>query len=303
MARTKNTKPKEMFKPYDPDGVPGIMPFPELAHGATTKGEEAAVPKVNKHQCSWILDIGVCDADLPSLKGKAASDFYDRVKNNAFNSKAFQHTVQPQDRDEEACLPALVVAWKQKHWAKKQTTAADGDGDSSDEEEDEGGHRGLLRGYSKAGWRLAIQKVISNKRTAERAKCKTKQDDAGGEANPEAPALSKLLGLAAYTGRDKFRDDCHDVIHEYSKTLAGISNAGGKFRKAEAVLWAKEDQASWEAAAAAEDDVDWAERQKLVASGFKHMVDRLHASRKFRPFVATMLMAWLSEEGQVHFEW
>jgi hypothetical protein len=41
----------------------------------------------------------------------------------------------------------------------------------------------------------------------------------------------------------------------------------------------------------------------LVASGFKHMVDSLHASRKFHPFVATMLMGWLSPEGQVHLEW
>lgn len=44
-------------------------------------------------------------------------------------------------------------------------------------------------------------------------------------------------------------------------------------------------------------------RQKLVPSGFKHMVDTLHNSGKFRPFVATMLMAWLSEDGKVHFEW
>ncbi|KAJ7918111.1 hypothetical protein B0H13DRAFT_300871 [Mycena leptocephala] len=33
------------------------------------------------------------------------------------------------------------------------------------------------------------------------------------------------------------------------------------------------------------------------------MVDSLHASRKFRPFVATMLMAWLNTEGRVNFEW
>jgi hypothetical protein len=36
-------------------------------------------------------------------------------------------------------------------------------------------------------------------------------------------------------------------------------NAGGKFRKAEALLWAQEDQASWEAAVKAEENVDWAE--------------------------------------------
>ncbi|KAJ7758976.1 hypothetical protein DFH07DRAFT_772312 [Mycena maculata] len=32
---------------------------------------------------------------------------------------------------------------------------------------------------------------------------------------------------------------------------------GGKFRKAEALLWAKEDQASWEATAVVDEDVDW----------------------------------------------
>jgi hypothetical protein len=40
-----------------------------------------------------------------------------------------------------------------------------------------------------------------------------------------------------------------------------------------------------------------------VASGFQHMVDTLHASHKYRPFVATMLMAWLGDDGQLYFEW
>ncbi|KAJ7695627.1 hypothetical protein B0H17DRAFT_1198412 [Mycena rosella] len=160
MAHMKNTKTKEMFKPYDPNGVPDIMPFPELAHVATTKGEEAAVPKLNKHQRSWILDIGVCDVDLPSLEGKPTSDFYDRVKNDAFDAKAFQHKVQPQDREEEACVPALVATWKLKH--KKQTLATADDGGTSDEEEDEGGHGALLREYSKAGWQLISTFVVSS---------------------------------------------------------------------------------------------------------------------------------------------
>lgn len=33
------------------------------------------------------------------------------------------------------------------------------------------------------------------------------------------------------------------------------------------------------------------------------MVDTLHTSGKFRPFVATMLMAWVNDKGQLHFEW
>lgn len=74
----------------------------------------------------------------------------------------------------------------------------------------------------------------------------------------EAPALAKLLGITAYSGRDKFRDECHDQIEQYSKTLSG-GNASGKFRAAEAELWAKEDQPSWNAAAAVQKDVDWNE--------------------------------------------
>ncbi|KAJ6578526.1 hypothetical protein B0H19DRAFT_1063003 [Mycena capillaripes] len=45
------------------------------------------------------------------------------------------------------------------------------------------------------------------------------------------------------------------------------------------------------------------ERQKLVANGFKQMVNTLRASGNFRPFVATMLMGWLDKEGRVKFEW
>ncbi|KAJ7430065.1 hypothetical protein B0H11DRAFT_1943751 [Mycena galericulata] len=304
-AKSKNAKPKEMFKAYIVAEVPDIMPFPELALVATTKGGEAAVPKLNEYQRSWIHDIGLRDIDLANLERKAAIDFYDEVKTKAFDAKAFQHTVQPGDLVEEARLPKLVTAWKLKQSKKNDNTAAD-DGDASEEEEDEAGRAGLLRGYPKAGWRIAIQKVISNKRADAKRKLKTnKNDGAEEESTPaaaaSAAALAKVIGLNVYTGRDKFRDDRHDDIHEYSKTLPGAMNAGGKFRKAEALLWAKEDQASWEAAAAADEDVDWVERQKLVATGFKNMVNSLNASRKFRPFVGTMLMGWLTEEGRLLF--
>ncbi|KAJ7450133.1 hypothetical protein FB451DRAFT_1186906 [Mycena latifolia] len=212
----------------------------------------------------------------------AAGELYDRVKNDAFGAKAFQHTRQPQDREEEAQLPVLVTAWKEKQRSKKMNAEPRGDdGGASDDEEDEDGRGALLRGYTKAGWRLAIQKVISNKRTAEKTKRKTKTKDYDEEESiAETPAMSKLLGLTAYTGRDKFRKDCHDKIHEYSKTLPGTINVGGKFQKAEALLWAQEDHAAWEAAATADEDVDWVECQKLVVSGFKQMVDTLHASGK-----------------------
>ncbi|KAJ7121184.1 hypothetical protein C8R44DRAFT_877480 [Mycena epipterygia] len=142
MARTKQqSKAKEMFKPYNAPDVPDIMPFPELVLVATTKGEETAVPRLNEHQQSWILDIGVRDVDLPSLKAKAATQFYDQVKTDAFTAKAFQHTSQPEDAAEEGRLPALVAAWKQKQRSRRNDNAAADDGDSSDEEQDEGGER------------------------------------------------------------------------------------------------------------------------------------------------------------------
>ena len=73
-------KPKEMFKRYDAAAVPDIMPFLELALVATTKGQETAVPKLNKHQQSWILDIALRSVDLASLETKkAATEFYDKV--------------------------------------------------------------------------------------------------------------------------------------------------------------------------------------------------------------------------------
>ncbi|KAJ7107972.1 hypothetical protein C8R43DRAFT_1140118 [Mycena crocata] len=299
MARTKKAaikKEKEMFQPYDPDTVPDIMPFPSVALVKSTKAQEVTVPKLNEHQRSWILDVGVRGLDLPSLKGKIAKGTYEEIKNDVFDQKAFKHRERPEDRDEEAKLPTLVADWKAKQRERKKKSGksveeSDSDNEEEEEEEDEGGRAALLRGYTKAGWRLAIQKVIS---AADGA-------GAGGPTPAERTALSKLLGLAAYTGRDKFRDDRHDVIHEYSKTLPG-ANPGGKFRKAEGLLWGKEDRAAWEAAAVTEENVDWAERQKLVPSGFKNMVDTLHASGKFRPFMATMLMAWLSEDGKVHME-
>lgn len=75
----------------------------------------------------------------------------------------------------------------------------------------------------------------------------------------EDSALARLLGITTYSGRDKFREDRRNEIFEYSKTLPGPMNAGGKSRQAEALLWAQEDQAAWDAAAAVDEDVDWVE--------------------------------------------
>ncbi|KAJ7438426.1 hypothetical protein FB451DRAFT_1192661 [Mycena latifolia] len=306
----KETKTKEMFKPYNAAAVPDSMPFPALALVATTKGEETAVPRLNEHQRSWILDVALRGVDLAGLATKkSATAFYDQVKNDAFDAKAFQHTPQDGDVAEEACLPTLVAAWKRENKKKNSKSKKSGgdDGDASDDEEeqqDEGGRVGLVRGYTKAGWRLAIQKVISNKRMAEKKRRPT-NTVGDGESITMAPAsaLSKLFGISAYTGRDKFREDRHDQIQVYSETLSDSINAGGKFRKAEALLWAKEDHASWETAANDEEDVNWKERQALVAGGFQHMVDTVHATGKFRPFVAIMTMAWLAEDGKPQLDW
>ncbi|KAJ6455633.1 hypothetical protein C8R47DRAFT_1228129 [Mycena vitilis] len=297
-------KSKEMFAPYNESLVPARMPFPDVGSVHSTKSGNIGVPRLNDYQRSWIFDVALRGVDLPALKGPAARKFYDKVKIDAFSAKAFQHTPHPEDAEEEARVPRLVAAWLLAHPKKsKNQSAADG-GDASDEEEDEGGHNGHLRGYTKAGWRRSIQKVISNKRTAENAKSKGKKAEAATPI-PVAPAaaVTKLLGIAAYSGRDKFRADRHAEIDTYSKTIDG-GNAGGKFRKAEAELWAREeDKAFWYDAAAVDEDVDWKERQMLIPTGFKHMVQTLHASGKFCPFVATMLMGWLGEDGKVELEW
>lgn len=152
-ANKGGPKSKEMFKAYNAADVPDVMPLPALANVASTKGEETAVPKLNNFQRSWILDVGIRGVDLPSLTGKAASELYDRVKHDAFDAKAFQHTAQPQDTAEEATLAALIADWKKKDPKKAEPRGVD-DGNVSDNEEDEGGRAGLLRGYTKSGWRL-----------------------------------------------------------------------------------------------------------------------------------------------------
>ncbi|KAJ7780738.1 hypothetical protein DFH07DRAFT_438924 [Mycena maculata] len=152
MARKKDKKPKEMFKPYDPDSVPDIMPFPDVAWVASTQAGEIVVPKLNEYQRSWILDIAIRNSNLPNLSNSAAKDLYDRVKINAFDAKAFQHTEQPGDLDEEARLPRLVASWKQQK--NKPSGGDEGAGGTNDGEENSAARVALLRGYKKAGWRL-----------------------------------------------------------------------------------------------------------------------------------------------------
>ncbi|KAJ6499614.1 hypothetical protein C8R47DRAFT_1258839 [Mycena vitilis] len=304
MARPKGEKGSiQMFQPYKADLVPAVMPFPDLANVVTAKNDETAVPKLNDFQRSWIHDVALRGADLANLTKQDATDLYDSIKRDAFNAAPFKHTPQPGDEAEESRLPGLVAAWK---LARKKADASGSAGHAGGAEEDEEGRTGLLRGYTLNGWKIAIQKVLSNKRTAEKnkvAKDAKTQPTAAAPAPAPASAVAKLMGMMQYGGRDKFRDDRHDEIHKYSKTLPGEGNPGGKFRKAEALLWEKEDQAAWAAAAMVEEDVDWELRQKLVASGVKHLVDTVHSSGKFRPFVATMTFCWLDAEGKAQFEW
>ncbi|KAJ7027125.1 hypothetical protein C8F04DRAFT_1189936 [Mycena alexandri] len=277
-------KKKKMFKPYDAAAVPDSMPFPDLALVATIKGEETPVPKLNKHQRSWILDVALRGVDLQDLQTRVAcAEFYDTVKSDVFDAKAFQHVVQPQDAAVEASLPALVATWKlqtRRRPREQQTNLP----------------RPTM---TPATWRKmrAIQKVISNKRTADRNRKPTTNVRDGSIPIAPATALAKLMGLVAYTGRDKFRNKRHDKINEYSATLSGTNAA-------EAILWAKEDQALWESSAeASEENIDWEEQQWLILGGFQHLVDTLNTGRKFRPFVANISMAWLDENNKAQLEW
>ncbi|KAJ7170412.1 hypothetical protein C8R43DRAFT_944927 [Mycena crocata] len=189
MARKKSDKSKDMFEPYVEADVPDIMLFPELACVVTTKGDETCLDL-------GCRDVGIRGIDLPRLGGTAASTkVYDQVKEEAFTAKAFQHQVQPQDKEKEGRL--LATAWKQKEREKLR---------NDEEDEDDAIREGLLCGYKKAGCRVVIQRVISNKRTAETNKLKAskKNSNTADTVHPkvEATAMVKLLGLASYSGRD-----------------------------------------------------------------------------------------------------
>ncbi|KAJ7224196.1 hypothetical protein GGX14DRAFT_386972 [Mycena pura] len=313
--------PKEMFDPYNADDAPASMPFPD--------SEELAIPAIHRYQRSWIHDVGLRDSNIASVEDKKELNaLCDKIKTDALASEAFSHVVQPGDAAEEARIPELVTQWKQKHRdskaKRKGKNATDEDEDVEVDDSARSSDRAtLLRGYTHTAWRLAIQKVISNKRNAERTRlglskkhkaARAQSSTAQASATPasstqpsgtDARVLQKLLGLTEYTGRDKFRADRHDAIREYSQTLTA-KNPGGQFHRAEALLWEQEDHAAWNTAAAAEgvdENVDWVARQQLVGGGLKHLITKLHGTGKFRPFVATMLMAWVNTDGKIQMEW
>ncbi|KAJ7018302.1 hypothetical protein C8F04DRAFT_1199086 [Mycena alexandri] len=316
-------KTREMFDAYNEDAVPAIMPFPEVSQVVCSKRAEIAVPRLNKHQRSYLFDVALRDVDLASLSGKAAADFYDGIKSEALKAKAFQ--AQNGDRDEEARLPQLITAWKREKEKKQKTVTS---------------KKMAVMGATPRTTRVvvklscvgirerggAIQKLISNRRAAQKLHAAPKMNGnaapvgasaapAGSSAAPaaasafspasspaSAAAVTKLLGIVSRTGRDRFREDRHDEIEEFSRTLPDDINNGGKFVKVEAQLWAKEDPVTWEALVAAE-EVVWEERQKLIPAGFKHMMQKLHTLGNFRPFMATMLMSWLDTKGELQMEW
>jgi hypothetical protein len=109
------------------------------------------VLKLNQYQRSWIFDVALRDANLPGLSKQAKAEFYEKVKNDAFEAKAFQYKAQPGHSEEEACVPKLMATWKRENQKATTTRVAD-DGSGSDDEEDEGTRVSLLRGYTKAGW-------------------------------------------------------------------------------------------------------------------------------------------------------
>ncbi|KAF8197169.1 hypothetical protein K438DRAFT_1967413 [Mycena galopus ATCC 62051] len=146
-SKTGNAKPKEMFPPYDAANVPDIMPFPTLAKVVSTKGGDTAVPVLNEWQRSWIHDIALRDvAPATLLDKKKVLRVYQRVKDEVFESKAFQHSTQEGDGAEEKLLPSMIATWKatqkdkKKNKGKNDKNAAD---DDSDGEEDQGA-RGRL---------------------------------------------------------------------------------------------------------------------------------------------------------------
>ncbi|KAF8185767.1 hypothetical protein K438DRAFT_1765558 [Mycena galopus ATCC 62051] len=217
MKKQAKPKTKAIYKSYNPDDVPEVIPFPELSKVVTTKGNQMAVPKLWEYQCIWIHN---------KIRG-ATFELYDNVKDEVFESEASQHKVQPGDAAEEARLPSLMAEWKRKQKNRKNgkkgkgkdatgDTADADDNDVDHEEEDTDGRVGVLRGYPLA--RLLSPPGIGN-----------------SEA-PDAAGLATLMGITSYTGRDKFHEDRHHAIKEYLLSLTGDVNAGAKFRQAEALL-------------------------------------------------------------------
>ncbi|KAJ7153369.1 hypothetical protein C8R46DRAFT_1228306 [Mycena filopes] len=296
MPPKKPTQPKakQMYSPYDASLIPDRMPLPEVSGSATSKGQEIPLPKLNEGQRSYLHDVLLRDVDFTAAgnKKKARKAFYTQLQNDALQAKPFQHVPHADDAAEEATIPALLAAWKKKNpKSVPEKTNADDDDDDSENEEDD----------------ATIQRLISNKR--QYFNNKVKKSNTGVAVVPPADdqaafnaATLKLTGLTSTTGRDSFRDAHRDDILALSKTLPG-SNAGGKFRRAETMLWEQEDHNDWETVAASTENVDWEERQALVPTAFKNVSAQLNGSGKFRTFITAIITGWADVDTKMQMDW
>ncbi|KAJ7722579.1 hypothetical protein B0H14DRAFT_3623719 [Mycena olivaceomarginata] len=220
-----------------------------------TASTEIPVPKLNRYQRSWLLDVAMHGVDIAGLDESAWKTYREKVKSDAFQEKVFQHVSELADDEEEARLVGLITDWKQKNHDKKNKK----DAVDATVEADSATRAALLRGYPRAGWHIAIQKVLSNKRTA----TKSKMSNITKPAPVQKDAIAKLLDLTKYSRRDKFKEERRDDIAALAESLPDAINQGAKFRKAEALLWKEENAEEWETAAARiDEDVDWAESYK-----------------------------------------
>jgi hypothetical protein len=152
MTRTKlPPKPREMFDPYVSDDVPARMPFPDLLRVHKTASTEIPVPKLNRYQRSWLLDVAMRGVDIAGLDESAWKTYREKVKSDAFQEKAFQHVSELADDEEEARLVGLITDWKQKNPDKKNKK----DAVDATVEADSATRAALLRGYPRAGWHIA----------------------------------------------------------------------------------------------------------------------------------------------------
>ncbi|KAJ7164222.1 hypothetical protein C8R46DRAFT_1036141 [Mycena filopes] len=296
MPPKKPTQPKakQMYSPYDASLIPDRMPLPEVSGSATSKGQEIPLPKLNEGQRSYLHDVLLRDVDFTAAgnKKKARKAFYTQLQNDALQAKPSQHVPHADDAAEEATIPALLAAWKKKNpKSVPEKTNADDDDDDSENEEDD----------------ATIQRLISNKR--QYFSNKVKKSNTGVAVVPPADDQAafnattlKLTGLTSTTGRDSFRDAHRDDILALSKTLPG-SNAGGKFRRAETMLWEQEDHNDWETVAASTENVDWEERQALVPTAFKNVSAQLNGSGKFRTFITAIITGWADVDTKMQMDW
>ncbi|KAJ6479061.1 hypothetical protein C8R45DRAFT_933841 [Mycena sanguinolenta] len=276
----------KMWKLYDESQVPDCMPIPRLRNVEHTRSETVPTPKFSDCQRSWAFDIGLRDVNLGQMSDAEFNTLCSTLRKRMFKAKPFLHAAEEGD-------------------TKKNQADDEGEGKADASEEEEDGtapgvdtakQADLLRGYSKAAWGITLDKLVRNKRhTAKVAVKKLEESNKNGDngGGVSVNAVAQLLGLTQRTGHDKFSKERKDEIRALAETLPGSSNLGGKVRKAQSMLYAKEDGSEWDAAAMEVDEnLDWNERQKIIILGLQQLVQGLHDSGQFRPFAIRMCMGW-----------